>query len=86
MTVPCVNQFKSTRGPSNPLNPEYKLQSFEYVAPQPTKFVRDQMNIDDLPGAHPRGRTTKPMRDLMNITDIEGSKARDRTFHRKADF
>jgi hypothetical protein len=44
------------------------------------------MNIDDLAGAHPRGKTTKPIRDLMNITDIEGSHARDRTFHRTAAY
>lgn len=85
-SAPCVNQFKSTRGPSNPLNPNYKLQSFDYVKPEPTKFIRDQMNIDDLKGAHPRGRSTKPYRDLMNISDIEGSQARDRTFHRKSPF
>lgn len=83
---PCVNQFKSTRAPSNPLNPSYTLQSFDYVKPEPNKFVRNQMNIDDLPHAHPRGRSTKPIRDLMNITDIEGSHARDRTFHRKTAF
>lgn len=44
------------------------------------------MNIDDLPHAHPRGRSTKPVKDLMNISDIEGSHARDRTFHRKTAF
>jgi len=34
-TEPCVNQFKSTRTqePSNPLNPRYNLQSFDYVQP-----------------------------------------------------
>jgi len=49
---PCVNQFKSTRTdkPSNPLNPEYKLQSFDYVKPEPNKFVRDSMVIDDIAG------------------------------------
>lgn len=37
---PCVNKFKSTRArePSNPLNPVYKLQSFDYVKPEPAKF------------------------------------------------
>lgn len=42
-TEPCVNQFKSTRTqePSNPLNPRYNLQSFDYVQPQSNKFVRD---------------------------------------------
>lgn len=42
-SIPCVNQFKSTRSnsPQNPLNPQYKLQSFDYVKPEPNKFIRD---------------------------------------------
>ena len=66
-SVPCVNQFKSTRQPYNPLEPVYKLQSFEFVKPQPNKFIRDNMAIEDIKGVHPKPRSTKPIRDLMKI-------------------
>lgn len=38
----CI-KFKSTRDPSNPLNPQYKLASFQYVPPPPPKFIRDSI-------------------------------------------
>jgi len=38
---PCVNEFKSTRTPFNPLDPQYKLQSFTHVPPEAPKFIRD---------------------------------------------
>jgi len=36
----CV-KFRTTRPPQKPLNPEYKLPSFEIVLPDPPKFIRD---------------------------------------------
>jgi len=45
---PRVNWFKTNRLPSNPLNPEYKLPSFEPIEPEIPKFVRDSINIDVL--------------------------------------
>ena len=37
----CV-KFTTSRIGGNPLNPQYKLQSVEYVDPEPLKFIRDQ--------------------------------------------
>ena len=85
---PCVNSFKSVRAedPSNPLNPRYKLQSFEYVQPQPNKFIRDQMVIDDIPGTRSKPPTDKPVKDIMNIRDIECTQSRERTKHRSGSY
>jgi hypothetical protein len=85
---PNVNQFKSSRAdsPSNPLNPVYKLQSFEYVKPDATKFVRDQMVIDDIAGTRSKPFTTKPVKDIMNIKDIEGTQNRARTNQRATSY
>ena len=38
---PKWNQFNTGREPSNPLEPKYKLPSFEYVPPEPLPFRRD---------------------------------------------
>ena len=85
---PCVNSFKSVRAeePSNPLNPKYKLQSFEYVEPQPNKFIRDQMVIDDIKGTRSKPPTNKPVKDIMNIRDIECTQSRERTKHRSGSY
>ena len=75
----CVS-FTSSRIGSNPLNPVYPLPKVEMRPITPPKFIRDQMNISDIPGA-------KPKRDWINeaktketnkIDDIPGTKARVR--------
>lgn len=48
-----IVKFVTSRVPSNPLNPVYKLASFKYVAPEPLKFVRDAMLVDDIEGSKP---------------------------------
>lgn len=50
---PSWNRFFTTREPSNPLNPTYKLASFEYVPPEPVPFKRDPLAVDDIDGARP---------------------------------
>lgn len=56
---------------TNPLNPVYELPSFkEEPAPVP-KFLRDNINYDDIPGVHPKSyKTDKPPRDIMKTDDI----------------
>ena len=49
-SAPNGVKFQSTRPPSNPLVPQYKLASFTYVAPEPLKFVKDPLEIDDIEG------------------------------------
>ena len=50
---PMQNKFVTTRQPSNPLNPSYKLANFTYVPPEPIPYKRNQMEIDDIDGARP---------------------------------
>lgn len=59
-TWPQWNKFITKREASNPLEPKYKLASFEYVPPEPVPFRRDQMTVDDIAGA-------KAMRSKLNI-------------------
>jgi len=50
------------------------------LQPEPTKFIRDQQNIDDIDGTRPvkRKQLSVATRDVMRISDIEGTKARVR--------
>jgi hypothetical protein len=41
---PQCQRFFTSRQPSNPLNPEYKLSKVEYREVTPPKFIRDQIN------------------------------------------
>jgi len=54
------------------------------LEPEQTRFIRDQMFIDDIPGSRPAKKKQLDIatRDLMNISDIEGTKARPRHFTR----
>ena len=71
-----VNKFITTREPSNPLNPVYKLPKFVYVPSEPPKFVRDAMTIDDIDGARPVAKKKFAPRDTINCFDIKGAVAR----------
>jgi hypothetical protein len=70
----CV-KFKSSRIGTCPLNPSYNLQKVSYVAPEPLKFLRDPLAIDDIQGT----RATKKeyrhysTRDILKIDDIVGT-------------
>lgn len=67
----CV-KFTTSRQATDPLNPNYKLQSASFVDPVPPKFLRDQQNIADIPGA--KAVKAKQLdfktRDILNIGDI----------------
>ena len=77
---PQCNRFKSTRNGNDPLNPTYKLSQVEYRQPTPPKFIRDQMQIDDIEKAKPKenAHTKIKTRETMKIDDIEGTKAKAR--------
>ena len=68
-------KFTTVREAQNPLNPTYNLQSVSYLQPEATKFVRDQQNIDDIPGARAikKAQLEFVTRDLMKIDDIQGT-------------
>lgn len=46
-----------------------------YLPPDPMRFVRDNMHIDDIDGTRPikRKHTNIATRDIMSISDIEGA-------------
>ena len=44
-------KFKSTRPPSNPLNPVYRLPYCEKVAPVVNNFIRDAIDTSDIESA-----------------------------------
>jgi len=58
------------------LNPSYKLQSVAYMPPEPMRFVRDHINIEDIDGARPQRKRNfdYATRDIMKISDIDGAK------------
>ena len=45
---PSIVKFKTTRAPSNPLQPLYKLQTYIQIKPEVPRFIRDSMKIDVL--------------------------------------
>lgn len=69
-TRPDCFKFKSTREPSNPLNPQYKLASFTVVPPPVPKFVRDSISNADIEGSKTKPPKTKPERVSMVVRDI----------------
>jgi hypothetical protein len=71
---PKAVKFISTREASNPLDPKYKLPKFEYVAPEPPKFIRCSMQISDIQGtsATLKDRSKTP-KDIISVRDILGA-------------
>ena len=70
----CV-KFSSTRGASNPLNPQYKLQSVAYLEPESTKFIKNPLDHHDIDGSVPvkSKQHLIATRDNIGCKDIEGS-------------
>ena len=60
---------------TNPLNPQYSLPSYHDPTPIPVpKFIRDNINYDDVPGVHSKSyKSDKPPRDIMKTDDINGA-------------
>ena len=73
---PNFIKFKTTRPPSNPLNPTYKLSEVEYKPPTPPKFLRDQITNDDIEGTKTKKAKYYETRDIMKVGDIAGSKSK----------
>lgn len=71
----CI-KFKTKRPAQNPLNPEYKLQSFTVIPPEPLRFVRDGMAIDDIEGCRAKVVRELATRDNYKVDDIPGAKAK----------
>ena len=74
----CI-KFVSKRN-ENPLNPRYRLQSVSFVAPEPLKYIKDPLRLDDIPGSKAVRRSSLRFstRDVLKLDDIMGTQARRR--------
>lgn len=75
-TKPAIATFKTKREPSNPLNPVYKLPSFEPLEPVVPKFIRDSINVDDITGTKPKSLQQRHLghRVTNEVRDIDGAR------------
>ena len=81
----CV-KFKTIRS-SNPLNPSYNLAQVELRPITPPKYIRDNINNDDIEGSKPKkAKHFETRHNILEVGDIEGSKPRNRTYHRTSQF
>ena len=65
-----MNKFISSRNYSNPLNPVYKLASFQKVAPEIPKFIRDAIEHNDIEGSKTKKFPDRVQRDPIKVKDI----------------
>ena len=63
---------------TNPLNPDYDLPQFEVKLPEPPKFIRDGMSVEDIEGTKPKVRVYKFLGDKLNTDDIKGTSPKKR--------
>jgi hypothetical protein len=75
-TKPAIATFKTKREPSNPLNPVYKLPSFEPLEPVIPRFIRDSINVDDIGGTKPKSLQQRKFchRITNDVKDIDGAR------------
>ncbi|GBG25179.1 Hypothetical Protein FCC1311_013962 [Hondaea fermentalgiana] len=72
---PRIKVFRTKRV-VNPLNPEYELPQAKLAPMQEPRFLRDSMDVSDLPGARPKtygGRRPGHEQDALRTTDIPGA-------------
>lgn len=71
-TKPTAIKFQTRRvsDMSNPLNPSYKLPSYEIKPATPRKFLRDGLNVKDIPGSSPVQRTLACKRNSLDVSDV----------------
>lgn len=80
----CV-KFKTERGQFNPLEPKYKLSKYEELEPIKLRYIRDNIKIDDIDGAHPKRYFKWLSSSVIKHDEIDGSKPKKPKI-RKADY
>ena len=79
------SKYRPPAHPRNPLAPDYHLPPVPPPPNDPTKFVRDTLDVSDIAGAHKTARITLSKPDsTLNISDIEGSQPGWRAQRRQA--
>jgi hypothetical protein len=74
---PNMGHLKTNRC-TNPLEPKYTLSKVENYPPEIPKFIRDQININDIEGTHPQKYFQWGTRETFPLDNhgIEGSKTK----------
>jgi hypothetical protein len=74
---PNAVQFKTLRK-VNPLQPKYNLSKLEDYPPEIPRFIRDSIDISDIPGANPKKQNFIKIKENLSekLNNIEGSKPR----------
>ena len=74
---PDIIQFKTKRN-TNPLQPKYKLSKLEDYPPEIPRFIRDSMDISDIPGTNPSKQNFIKIKENLydKLNYIEGTKTR----------
>jgi len=76
------DRMLTTNRHTNPLNPDYKLPTFNKPDPYMPKFIRDAHDVSDIDGAQPTlKKQWQPRETFPN--DIEGAQANWRPRHRR---
>ncbi|CAD8051844.1 unnamed protein product [Paramecium sonneborni] len=73
---PQLNKFQTTRPPTNPVDPVYVLPKAVPVEPLQPKFIRDQINIDDIPGTKPNPPAAKLRKTVHIFDEVDGAKSK----------
>ena len=68
----------------NPLVPKYSLPSYTNYDHEPSKFLRNTLDVSDIDGAAPKIPRKFEPRVTMQADDIEGAQANWRPRHRRA--
>ena len=76
------DRFLHTKRRVDPLQPTYQLPSCKVVPPEDPKFLRDNLNVDDIPGTRSTTKIVYQPRDNLKLDDIEGSSAGWKPRHR----
>ena len=78
------DRMMRTKRHVNPLVPTYELPSYVSSSIPEAKFIRNNLNTDDIDGSRPKpARVFKP-RDTMTTEDIDGAQACYRPVYRRA--
>ena len=82
---PRVTEFVTERM-TNPLNPVYKLPSFETRPVTPPKFIRDSISANDIEGTKPEVYYKWSIRDHISVKDIDGARPKPEIYYSKPDL
>eukprot|EP00357_Protocruzia_adherens_P026984 CAMPEP_0115018228 /NCGR_PEP_ID=MMETSP0216-20121206/28657_1 /TAXON_ID=223996 /ORGANISM="Protocruzia adherens, Strain Boccale" /LENGTH=642 /DNA_ID=CAMNT_0002389335 /DNA_START=30 /DNA_END=1958 /DNA_ORIENTATION=- len=79
-------RFQTNRESGNPLQPNYKLPSVEFRELTPPKFIRDNMDYQDVEGSKPSKYFKWQPRKTNDISDIDGAKCKPEEIFKRENF